>query len=405
MNHTLSPQDLNQLAVAIKNWAQELGFADTGITHTDLAQFEAGYFNWLEQNFHGEMHYMQAHGTKRTRPTELIPGTASIISLRMNYFDLNAAQATEQLHKADQAYISRYALGRDYHKVMRQRLKQLVSKIQQQIPDSSHRIFVDSAPVLERPIAQQAGLGFIGKNSLIIHPRAGSWFFLAEIYTDLKLPADPPFEKQGCGPCTACIQECPTQAILDNGVVDARRCISYLTIEHSSAIPLALRSAIGNRIYGCDDCQLVCPWNHFTQPQTEPDFKPRQQLDQVSLLDLFDWSESDFNDNLTGSPIRRIGYERWMRNIAVALGNGSAEPTVKQALLSKRGKVSSMVDEHIDWALQQLNAKGSKNRQDLPNLPTKPWFAPKYYLPKFKPSERLHSHHAPLQDINDDNAN
>lgn len=350
------------------------------------------------------MHYMQTHGTKRTRPTELIPGTASIISLRMNYFDTSAAQATEQLHTPDQAYISRYALGRDYHKVMRQRLKQLVSKIQQQVANSSHRIFVDSAPVLERPIAQQAGLGFIGKNSLIIHPRAGSWFFLAEIYTDLKLPADPPFEKQGCGPCTACIQECPTQAILADGIVDARRCISYLTIEHSTSIPLELRPAIGNRIYGCDDCQLVCPWNHFTQPQTESDFEPRQQLDQASLLELFNWSESEFNDKLAGSPIRRIGYERWIRNIAVALGNGSAEPNVALALKKKRGEVSSMVAEHIEWALQQLKSRAPQNLQNVSNINTKPWYAPKYYLPRFKRSEQSHSHRVPLEDTNGDNA-
>lgn len=392
------------MAVAIKNWANELGFADSGITHTDLSQFEAGYFNWLEQNFHGEMHYMQAHGTKRTRPTELLPGTASIISLRMNYFDMNAAAAIEQLHTPDQAYVSRYALGRDYHKVMRQRLKQLVSKIQQQIPDSSHRIFVDSAPVLERPIAQQAGLGFIGKNSLMIHPRAGSWFFLAEIYTDLKLPADPPFEKQGCGPCTACIQECPTQAILENGVVDARRCISYLTIEHSTSIPLELRTAIGNRIYGCDDCQLVCPWNHFTQPNTEPDFEPRWQLDQISLLDLFNWSEADFNNNLMGSPIRRIGYERWNRNIAVALGNGSSNQEVEHALQKKLGQISSMVDEHIEWALQQLKSKETQTLQNLSESTTKPWYAPKYYQPKFKRSEPSRSDFAPLQDTNVGNA-
>lgn len=247
-------------------------------------------------------------------------------------------------------------------------------------------------------------MGFIGKNSLIIHPRAGSWFFLAEIYTDLKLPADPPFEKQGCGPCTACIQECPTQAILADGIVDARRCISYLTIEHSTSIPLELRPAIGNRIYGCDDCQLVCPWNHFTQPQTEHDFEPRQQLDKVSLLELFNWSESDFNDKLAGSPIRRIGYERWIRNIAVALGNGSAEPAILLALKKKRGEVSSMVDEHIEWALQQFKSKTPQNLQSLSNINTKPWHAPKYYLPRFKRSEQSHSHRVPLEDTNGDSA-
>lgn len=403
MNHTPSPRELSQLAIAIKNWAHQLGFSDTGFTHTDLTQFEAGYFNWLAQNFHGEMHYMEAHGTKRTRPTELLPGTASIISLRMNYFDVTAAQATDQLHTPDQAYISRYALGRDYHKVIRQRLKQLVSKIQQAWPNSSHRIFVDSAPVLERPIAQQAGLGFIGKNSLIIHPRAGSWFFLAEIYTDLNLPADPPFEKQGCGPCTACIQECPTQAILANGQVDARRCISYLTIEHSNSIPIELRPAIGNRIYGCDDCQLVCPWNHFTEPQTEADFEPREQLDRASLLDLFSWSETEFKEKLAGSPIRRIGYERWNRNIAVALGNGVKSREVEQALQNKLGNISSMVDEHIKWALQQLQSQHSIPLQSTPDSTSQPWHAPKYYLPKIKRSEQSRSHLVPLQDTDVDN--
>lgn len=338
------------------------------------------------------MHYMQAHGTKRTRPTELLPGTASIISLRMNYFDTDISPAVDQLHDANRAYISRYALGRDYHKLIRQRLKQLVAKIQHHAPNSAQRLFVDSAPVLERPIAQQAGLGFIGKNSLIIHPRAGSWFFLAEIYTDLVLPNDPPFEKQGCGPCTACIQECPTQAILKDGIVDARRCISYLTIENRGVIPIEFREAMGNRIYGCDDCQLVCPWNHFTQPNAEPDFKPRHQLDQASLLDLFGWTESDFNNHLEGSPIRRIGYESWNRNLAIAIGNSPPTEQNIQALKLKLGTLSLMVDEHIEWAINQ-QCKPEKQTTRPGGLTAfaniKPWHAPKYYLPKIKPADQL----------------
>lgn len=383
MTHSSTPLDYNELAQQIKNWAQDLGFADTGITGTDLSQFEDGYFNWLKQNFHGEMHYMQAHGSKRTRPEELIPGTTRIISLRMNYFDTDAHNAVQQLHNPTQAYISRYALGRDYHKLMRQRLKQLMNLIHQHYPDAAQRIFVDSAPVLERPIAQQAGLGFIGKNSLVIHPRAGSWFFLAEIYTDLPLPIDQPFSKQGCGPCTACLQECPTQAILPNGIVDARRCISYLTIELNDSIPLEFRSAIGNRIYGCDDCQLVCPWNHFTQPQQQADFKSRHALDKSSLGDLFNWSEEQFNQRMEGSPIRRIGYERWMRNLAIAIGNAPYSAERILLLERKHGQINAMIDEHIDWAVSQLKQKITT----MPSEPAdeqkiKPFVAPKYYVAK-----------------------
>ena len=329
------------------------------------------------------MHYMKAHGSKRTRPQELVPGTIRIISLRMNYFDTAAKNATQQLHQPEQAYISRYALGRDYHKLIRQRLKQLVGQIQQHYPHAAHRIFVDSAPVLERPIAQQAGLGFIGKNSLIIHPRAGSWFFLAEIYTDLPLPIDQPFSKQGCGPCTACIQECPTQAILPNGIVDARRCISYLTIESDDIIPLEFRQAIGNRIYGCDDCQLVCPWNHFTQPQQQVDFKSRHSLDEIGLDELFNWQEEEFNQRMEGSPIRRIGYNRWIRNLAIALGNAPHSNERVALLVSKRGQINSLIDEHIDWALNEQHMKSNVKSNEVHNPATiKPFVAKKYYLPK-----------------------
>lgn len=385
----------------IKQWGEELGFADIGITHTNLSRYEADYFNWIGDNFHGEMAYMAAHGSKRTRPAELVPGTASIISVRLNYLDLNACSPLQQLHQTEQAYVSRYALGRDYHKLMRKRLQQLAQKIEERIDGFAYRAFCDSAPVLERPIAEQAGLGFIGKNSLLIHPRAGSWFFLGELYTNLPLPADPPFEKQGCGPCTACIQECPTQAILDNGVVDARRCISYLTIEYSGTIPLEFRSRIGNRIYGCDDCQLVCPWNKFTSETQEPDFKPRHELDRLDLLTLWQWQENDFVHKFEGSPIRRIGYAQWKRNLAIALGNIQGEANLLTQVLDvlerEIGQINELVDEHIFWAQNAVRER-LKNSQNLAdnifNRPgeldrsiqsanhLKPFKAPKYYLPK-----------------------
>lgn len=381
----------------IKEWALELGFADCGISHTDLSEYEAGYFSWLDKNFHGQMQYMQKHGTKRTRPTELIPNTQSIISLRMNYFEDTAENALLQLHNPTKAYISRYALGRDYHKLMRKRLKSLVNRIEQNYPQIAQRIFVDSAPVLERPIAHQAGLGFIGKNSLIIHPRAGSWFFLAEIYTDLPLPHQAQPQPSGCGSCRACIVECPTQAIVADGIVDARRCISYLTIEHPDAIPVEFRQAIGNRIYGCDDCQLVCPWNHFLQPNQETDFQPRHQLDRAGLLELFEWNEDEFNKKLEGSPIRRIGYQRWLRNIAVALGNAPVNEKTIKALQHKRHTVSDLVDEHIEWALNQLTQQTTRpgsepvraSKTDIEKIEImpadiKPYKAKKYYLGRKK---------------------
>jgi epoxyqueuosine reductase len=379
--HNHSSLNLHELAEQIKLQGKQLGFADVGITHTDLRQHEPGYFNWLAQNFHGEMQYMAEHGTKRSRPTELIPGTLSLISLRMNYFTSQAADAIQQLHNRNAGYVSRYALGRDYHKVIRQRLKKLVAFIEQHSPQPATRIFVDSAPVLERQIAEQAGLGFIGKNSLLIHPRAGSWFFLAEIYTDLALPADPPSTKQGCGPCTACLQECPTQAIVAPGLVDARRCISYLTIEYDGVIPLAFRKAIGNRIYGCDDCQLVCPWNHFTQPTQEADFQPRHQLDRSDLISLLNWSELEFEKRMEGSPIRRIGYMQWQRNLVIALGNSNGGQSAIDALNRKLGRISPVVDEHIVWALEQLQPLSRSVSNEETDV-LKPSRAKKYYLPK-----------------------
>lgn len=377
MNHSLPPTTLAELSRHIKQWAQQLGFADCGICDIDLSANESDYFNWINLGYHGEMQYMVQHGTKRTRPAELISGTRRVISLRMNYFEQQAQDAIAQLKSPHHAYISRYALGRDYHKLIRQRLKQLCQRIAEHYPQAAQRIFVDSAPVLERPLAQKAGLGFIGKNSLLIHPRAGSWFFLAEIYTDLALPLDPPFEKQGCGPCRACLVECPTQAIVADGQVDARRCISYLTIEHPGTIPIELRTLMGNRIYGCDDCQLVCPWNRFSQPNQEPDFTPRHELDSAHLLDLYAWSECQFNRRFEGSPIRRIGYQRWQRNLAVALGNAPNDSQIQHALKQQLGKISPLVDEHLQWALAQQAQK-----RPAPNLELKPLHAAKYYRPR-----------------------
>lgn len=377
----------------IKQWGLELGFADIGISDTDLSAYEADYFNWIGEHFHGEMVYMARHGTKRTRPGELEPGTVSIISVRMNYLDTSASSSLAQLHSPEKAYVSRYALGKDYHKLMRKRLQQLAKKIEQEIGPFQYRAFCDSAPVLERPIAEKAGLGFIGKNSLIIHPRAGSWFFLGELYTQIPLPADPPFEKQGCGPCRACLDECPTGAIVDNAVVDARRCISYLTIEYDGSIPQELRSKIGNRIYGCDDCQLVCPWNKFTSPSLETAFQPKNSLDDTGLLELWQWDEAAFLKRFEGSPIRRIGYAQWKRNLAVALGNLPADSgqleTAIEALKKVQGQINALVDEHIDWALASLGRKRQErsktsDRVSTPSMPCgpfKPFKAPKYYLP------------------------
>ncbi|AZR82213.1 tRNA epoxyqueuosine(34) reductase QueG [Thiomicrospira sp. S5] len=390
---------LYQLAEKIKHWGQALGFADVGITDTDLSAYEADYFNWLGEHYHGDMEYMARHGTKRTRPAELEPGTVSVISVRLNYFDPDAHSPVEQLQANGQAYVSRYALHKDYHKLMRKRLQQLAAKIEAELVEKAesfhYRAFVDSAPVLERPLAEKAGLGFIGKNSLIIHPRAGSWFFLGELYTNLPLPSDPPFDKQGCGPCTACIDECPTQAIVDNAVVDARRCISYLTIEYKGVIAPELREKMGNRIYGCDDCQLVCPWNKFTEATEETAFKPKHALDSASLLELLDWNEAEFLKHFEGSPIRRIGFEQWQRNLCVALGNALEDSDLSRRIVQTLETLSTdseLVLEHRDWALQRqkdaLSLSGKTARPLYPlgggrfSKPLKPAVAKKYYLPK-----------------------
>ncbi|MEM7303965.1 MAG: tRNA epoxyqueuosine(34) reductase QueG, partial [Pseudomonadota bacterium] len=295
---------------------------------------------------------MAKHGTKRSRPAELLPGTLRIISVRMNYLPPTARDAHEVLDNADLAYISRYALGRDYHKVMRKRLQSLADKIQSRVGEFGYRAFVDSAPVLEKAIANKAGLGWIGKHTNLLSEEAGSWFFLGELFTDLPLPVDQP-SREHCGSCQACIDICPTQAITAPYQLDARKCISYLTIEHKSAIPIEYRKAMGNRIYGCDDCQLVCPWNKFSKTSPLPDFAKRHHLDESDLISLFSWSEDDFFRNTEGSAIRRIGYQQWLRNLAVALGNAPTSPAVINVLKNRKPEVSGLVREHIEWALYQ----------------------------------------------------
>ncbi|AHF01558.1 iron-sulfur cluster binding protein [Thiomicrospira aerophila AL3] len=382
-NASENADDLNQLSRLISQHAYSLGFSHCGISNTDLSAHEADYFNWIGLGYHGTMDYMEKHGTKRTRPTELIPGTQSVISVLMPYFEYEQHHPITQLQSSQQAYISRYALGRDYHKVLRKKLAKLAEYILTLEPQAALRGFVDSAPVLERQLAHKAGLGFLGKNSLLIHPKAGSWFFIGEIYTNLILPTHTRSVKDGCGSCQACIQECPTQAIVADGVVDARRCISYLTIEHPGPIDEVLRPLMGNRIYGCDDCQLVCPWNHFTPPNQQVDFKVRHQLDQASLIELFSWTEAEFEQNTAGSPIRRIGYEKWQRNIATALGNAQFDVDIVTLLEKNLGKVSEMVDQHINWALQQqLNKQKPEVKDQNLQKPGRPFHAAKYYLPK-----------------------
>ena len=350
--NNLSSINLNQLATDIKTWGQALGFQQVGITDTDLSGDEAFLLDWLHKDRHGDMGYMQAHGVKRSRPQELVPGTIRIISVRMDYWPEQASNPDEVLKDPIKAYLSRYALGRDYHKVLRKRLQQLATRIEEQIGTFGYRAFTDSAPVLEKAIARNAGLGWIGKHTNLINEKAGSWFFLGELFTDLPLPTDTPAEEH-CGTCEACIDICPTQAIVAPHQLDARRCISYLTIELRDSIPVELRSMIGNRIYGCDDCQLVCPWNKFAQNTEESDFTPRFQLDSTHLLALFQWSEEDFLRYTEGSAIRRIGYECWQRNLAVALGNCPADNAIIMALQKQLPKVSSMVGEHIEWAIGQ----------------------------------------------------
>jgi epoxyqueuosine reductase len=342
----------NALAGHIRRWGAALGFQQVGFSDIDLTEAEGRLGRWLEKKFHGEMSYMQRHGAKRSRPAMLVPGTISVISARMDYLPEEQQRARDLLDHPRKAYVSRYALGRDYHKLMRARLRSLAKKIEQEIGPHGYRVFVDSAPVLEKPLAQKAGLGWIGKHTNLINRNAGSWFFLGELYTDIALPADRAAGAH-CGSCTACIDVCPTKAIVGPYVLDARRCISYLTIESGAAIPHEFRKLIGNRIYGCDDCQIFCPWNKFAKTTVEPDFLPRHGLDAADLVELFLWSRDDFMKKTEGSAIRRIGYDRWLRNIAVALGNAETNEQVIDALRSRRDGSSAMLDEHVRWALAQ----------------------------------------------------
>jgi epoxyqueuosine reductase len=350
--HTHSDNAFAQLAVDIKQWGRALGFAEVGITDTDLRNAEQAHQAWIDKGFHGEMHYMAKHGTKRTRPEELVPNTRRVISVRLDYKPPNAKDSWQVMQSPNQAFISRYALGRDYHKVLRQKLQQLCDKIQAASQQVEYRVFTDSAPVLEVALAEKAGLGWRGKHTLLINKDHGSWFFLGEIYTNLPLPIDAPASAH-CGSCTACLDICPTQAIVAPYEVDARRCISYLTIELKTSIPEALRPLIGNRVYGCDDCQLICPWNKFAETTEEKDFYVRHGLDDVDLVTCFDWSESEFQQKMAGSAIYRIGYEQWLRNIAVGLGNADSTPEVIQALQARSDYKSDLVREHVAWALSR----------------------------------------------------
>lgn len=345
------------LSSDIKRWGLELGFNHIGITDTNLQAAEAEHQAWIEKGFHGDMDYMAKHGLKRTRPAELVPNTIRVISARLDYLPPNAVDSESILREQDKAFISRYALGRDYHKVMRNKLQKLCNKIQTELAqyetsDFGYRAFTDSAPVLEVALAEKAGLGWRGKHTLLINKNRGSWFFLGEIYTNLPLTIDQQADNH-CGTCTNCLDVCPTRAIVAPYEVDARRCISYLTIELKGSIPLELRPLIGNRVYGCDDCQLFCPWNKFAEITTVPDFSVKHGLDDISLIDCFNWSEEEFKAKMAGSAIYRIGYEQWLRNIAIGLGNAATTDEVITALKSRMHHPSETVREHVTWALGQ----------------------------------------------------
>ncbi len=349
--------DYTQLLQQITQWSEELGFQQLGVSDIELGKHEDYLNEWLAADFHGEMAYMSKHGSKRSHPEQLVDDTCRVISVRMDYMPPDCELSDAVLATPELGFISRYALGRDYHKVMRKRLQKLVDKINTEVSDFGYRVFVDSAPVLEKALAEKSGLGWIGKHSNLINQKAGSWFFLGEIYTNLPLPVTPENPQNHCGTCTACIDICPTQAIVAPYKVDARRCISYLTIELHGSIPVEFRKAMGNRIYGCDDCQLCCPWNRFSEPTAEPDFFARQPLDAPGLLELFAWTEEEFLNNTEGSAIRRIGHQRWLRNIAVALGNAPTSEKIITALMQRKQDAEkaqdTMLTEHIEWAINQ----------------------------------------------------
>jgi epoxyqueuosine reductase len=351
--HTI---DFAHLKSRIRAWGLELGFSQIGVADVELSEAEGRLLEWLSRGFHGDMHYLERHGTRRSRPAELIPGTVRVISARLDYWPPGAADVETVLRDGRRAYVSRYALGRDYHKVLRGRLQKLAQRIEQEIGTFRHRVFSDSAPVMEVELAVKAGLGWRGKHTLLLDREAGSWFFLGEIYTDLPLPADAA-QSEHCGTCQRCIDVCPTRAIVAPYRLDARRCISYLTIEHAGSIPEELRPLIGNRVFGCDDCQLVCPWNRFARVSDLDDFRARHALDRAALLELFAWSEEDFERRLEGNAIRRIGHERWLRNLAVALGNAPGDRAILRGLNARRSHPSELVGEHVVWAIAQQQRK------------------------------------------------
>jgi epoxyqueuosine reductase len=357
--------ELEQLALDLKAQAERLGFDACAITLPDARSEAQRLKEWLGKGYQGEMEYLANHFEKRIDPSQLVEGTQRIILLRMNYLPEDT-RITDILRDKSRAYIARYTLGRDYHKLVRARLKQLGTWLTEQAKEQvSFRPFVDSAPILERPLARQAGLGWIGKHTLLLNREAGSWFFLGSLFTNLPLPVDKSESDEHCGRCTACMDVCPTAAFPEPYVLDARRCISYLTIEQSGPIPEELRPLMGNRVFGCDDCQLICPWNRFAQRSPEEDFKPRHGLDSAELIELFQWSEEEFLAKTEGSAIRRTGYQGWMRNLAVALGNGPCTQRAVEVLTAKRGVISPLVDEHIEWALQQFAQQEERQTEPL----------------------------------------
>lgn len=360
MPHSLTQSQCRELVERIRRWGRELGFQAVGISPAEVGRHGDHLERWLQQESHGEMDWMARHAHLRREPAALVPGTLRVVSLRMDYLPPAGAKPETVLADPTLAYISRYALGRDYHKLLRRRIQQLADRIQEEIGPFGYRAFTDSAPVLEKALAEQAGLGWIGKHTNLLAREAGSWFFLGELFTDLPLPVDAPVQEH-CGHCTACLDICPTQAFRGPYDLDARRCISYLTIEHPGSIPEDLRPLLGNRIYGCDDCQLVCPWNRFARISAEPDFVVRHGLDSASLVALFGWDEPSFLQRTEGMAIRRIGHERWLRNIAVALGNGPATPEAISALQRRAHHPSAIVREHVAWALGRLCAAQRPN--------------------------------------------
>ncbi len=353
--------DVHELRQDIDRWAHDLGFDQVGVTDTDLSNVSQDYREWLRQGFHGEMSYMNRNIKKRVAPHELLPGTVRVISARMNYLTF---PAPTEISDPTKAYISRYALGRDYHKVVRRRLAKIARKMVDKA-GGTHRAFVDSAPVLEKPLAVKAGLGWVGKNTLVLNSQAGSYFFLGEIFTDIPLPMSQETAVAQCGSCKACLVKCPTDAFVAPGKLDARKCISYLTIELKGSIPIELRPKVGNRIFGCDDCQLICPWNRFASSTTIQDFEPRHHLEDVSIIDLLEWNESTFREKTEGMAIKRVNYSQWVRNLAVAAGNSTYSVKLEKVLVEKRTEMENRHDsnvvEHINWALCQLLAE-TQNR-------------------------------------------